>query len=749
MKKTYSLYACPFFLSIAIMFCSAHGVEEGQDQSEKSIAPGTPIAPYEQKESPLMMLGGEFNKPNDPRDPRTSNHNNQNDHSEWDDDLDHNNNPTAPQRGGIDQDIQNLEIEDLCSRLSIEDFREAVESNAGAARLILVRHEDDIFIEASHDINNHSDQNENENREIMRLLKDLITARHSSDVANAIAQLSPTAFVSKRDLSATTLNNILQQLPIEASPKPLALTMEDLRQVIKDYPQAGRLIVNDKSEIVPQEKDQDKEKNHAANKQIRDLIKTALRELHSEEEIQKLENKLPSPTTLSKSYPYITSSPFYTSLTSAHLKAVVACSDQLLSKRRPQPSTSTSTTGALITTKFPTSCYIPPTLSIPRLLLSNSSSSRTLTTHKTPSQNKAFKKALRYRIEKALTQLGISTQLAGQVGKSIIPLSLDEKVNKLKQECEECATIMQHLVERRRGWIKSCYDLINDRLKEIRFADHQEMMIRRKSKQQQILKQEALEFFEKIRPEWEQKKNLAELNPSLSAQVAEYADIATAFLSIINNSVFNLSGITDAISKIATKIDKEQMNEEAKSAYQKFLTTAENYKKTEQELENHKNEFQEKYQSVKDFEQNVQNTNETETRRIANLLKPPMKSGFLGWLSQNQALRTWATEIVYELFQYDQGKKNALDAAQKLGKRTPQEVDDMAAAAWTKGIQASHQEVQRLDKKDAAEQQEINRLNQEYQNAKAQEKAAKKKLTVAKKNLDKALQRGGPRNSGQ
>lgn len=119
--------------------------------------------------------------------------------------------------------LENNEISERDEVLSpsLEDFKEIVANNPEAVRLILVQEGDRVVLGIRENINNHSDQNDAANRAIMRMLKDLITTRYSEEIANAIPKLNPMAFARAEALSAATVAEILNGLPLEEHSEPL------------------------------------------------------------------------------------------------------------------------------------------------------------------------------------------------------------------------------------------------------------------------------------------------------------------------------------------------------------------------------------------------------------------------------------------------------------------------------------------------------------------------------------------------
>jgi|GEM_PF-4958666 len=218
MKKTYPFFICAC-LGVGIMTCSAREAGENIKWSEKLDATDVKSAECGQTESPLMMFGREVEK-------KSEKLNNQHGAGDLDanelqrersTDLEGNHSNEA-QREDLNNSIEEEEEEEDIIPLTIEDFREAIANNPEATRFILTQQGGREVIEVRDDPNNHSDYNENENRAIMRKLKDLITARYSVETANNIASLNPTAFLNARALNAATITGILNGFPPEEQP---------------------------------------------------------------------------------------------------------------------------------------------------------------------------------------------------------------------------------------------------------------------------------------------------------------------------------------------------------------------------------------------------------------------------------------------------------------------------------------------------------------------------------------------------
>ena len=124
--------------------------------------------------------------------------------------------PTKKSPGKIINEEKSLSAEEA---VAIEkQFQDAIMAYHDAPRLIVK----DCVI-APPDPNSVSNNKDQENQTIMRLLKNVITVRYSLDVANGINELNQLAFVSAKDLSAAKISEIFNKLE-QASNKSLKIT---------------------------------------------------------------------------------------------------------------------------------------------------------------------------------------------------------------------------------------------------------------------------------------------------------------------------------------------------------------------------------------------------------------------------------------------------------------------------------------------------------------------------------------------
>ena len=159
-----------------------------------------------------------------------------------------------------------LSVED--ARILEEQFKNALKAHPDAPRLII---KEGVIVPP----NSNSDSNDRENQEIMRLLKNVITVRYSSEIASGIHELSPLAFVSAKALSAAKIKEILERINSAsrvsgadtldrvtddfpsssfspyATEEPMmigiksasSIPLDTIRRVIDSDPKAARLIV--------------------------------------------------------------------------------------------------------------------------------------------------------------------------------------------------------------------------------------------------------------------------------------------------------------------------------------------------------------------------------------------------------------------------------------------------------------------------------------------------------------------------